>query len=211
MAPVSTEKYRDDGGAAARLKILVQQNFGGFKGLRRLLLTHADYLLGTALKFTRPEFAGVERLVFVCLANLQRSAFAEAVARRAGLDAASFGLNAHDGSAVPLLAERIAAEMGCPIQGHRPTHLSAFEPQAGDLYLVMELRHAYHLLRQGFPPERIALLGHWSRPRRLHLHDPFTEHEDYLRSCFTLIGSAVINVAREWQQSTPAGASGRSA
>ncbi len=209
MAHMPVKKYREEGGAAERLKILVQQNFGGFRGLRRLLLTYTDHLLGTTLKFTRPQLSGVDRLVFVCLANLQRSAFAQAVARQAGLPAASFGLNADDDGTVPPLAERIAAELGCPIQGHRPTHLAAFEPHAGDLYLVMELRHAHHLLGQGFPPQRIALLGHWSRPRRLHLHDPFTAHEDYMRTCFTLIGSAVLNVARELREHNPGRPDGR--
>jgi protein-tyrosine phosphatase len=176
---------------------LLRHNFGGFKGLLRLLLTNVDYLLGPAVKFTRPDLSQVDRLVFVCLANLKRSAFAQAVAQQAGLPAASFGLCAVNGQTPLPMAVRLAAELGYRLGGHHSTDRLLFEPAAGDLYLVMELRHAYYLVRQGFPAERVALLGYWAKPQRLHLQDPHRKGQSYLRTCFTLIQSAVLNVGRE--------------
>jgi protein-tyrosine phosphatase len=197
MAPPDRIEFRHPEGPAQRLAVLLRRNFGGFKGLLRLLLTNADYLLGPAVKFTRPDLSRVDRLVFVCLANLKRSAFAQAVAQQAGLPAASFGLCAVNGQTPLPMAVRMAAELGYRLDGHHSTDLPLFEPAAGDLYLVMELRHAYHLVRQGFPAERVALLGYWSRPQRLHLQDPHRKGQAYLRTCFTLIQSAVLNVGRE--------------
>ncbi|NML15832.1 arsenate-mycothiol transferase ArsC [Azohydromonas caseinilytica] len=179
---------------------MLMRNFGGFKGLLRLLLTQADYVLGPAVKFTRPDLSKVDRLVFVCLANLKRSAFAQAVGVQAGLNAASFGLQAQTGRSPSARSVDIAGELGCPIGSHQATNLPDFEPAAGDLYLVMESRHAYHLVRQGFPPERVALLGHWARPQRLHIQDPYRMDDDYMRSCFALIRSAVLNLGRELRQ-----------
>lgn len=197
MATPDRIKAQRPEGFNERLKVLLRCNFGGAKGFWRLLMANLDYLLGSAAKFTQPDFSQVDRLVFVCLANLKRSAFAQVVAQQAGLPAASFGLNAVTGKAPLPIAVRLAAEMGYRLDGHRSTDLPMFEPAAGDLYLVMELRHAYHLVRQGYPPERVALLGHWSRPQRLHLQDPHHKGSAYLRTCFTLIRSAVLNVGQE--------------
>jgi protein-tyrosine phosphatase len=181
----------------------VRRNFGGYSGLLRLLLTNVDYLLGPAVKFTRPDLSRVNRLVFVCLANLKRSAFAQAVAQQAGLPAASFGLCAVSGQVPLAMTVRLAAEMGVRLDDHHSVDRPLFEPAEGDLYLVMELRHAYLLVRQGYPAERVALLGFWARPLRLHLHDPHRKGPAYLRTCFTLIQSAVLNIGREFKAARP--------
>ncbi len=197
MAPASRQEFQDSEGAGQRLAALLRRNFGGFKGLVRLLLANVDYLTGSAVKFTRPDLSQVDRLVFVCLANLKRSAFAQAVAQQAGLPAASFGLCAVNGQAPLAMVRRVASEMGVSLDSHHSLDMPLFEPSAGDLYLVMELRHARYLVRQGYPAERVALLGFWSRPQRLHLQDPHRKGPSYLRTCFTLIQSAVLNISRE--------------
>ncbi len=38
---------------------------------------------------------------------------------------------------------------------------------------------------------QVTLLGLWSRPERPHLHDPHGLADDYFRTCFRLIDSAV--------------------
>lgn len=197
MARASRQEFQNPEGAGQRLAALLRRNFGGFKGLARLLLANVDYLTGSAEKFTRPDLSQVDRLVFVCLANLMRSAFAQAVAQQAGLPAASFGLCAVSGQAPVSMVQRVASEMGVNLDSHHSVDMPLFEPSAGDLYLVMELRHAHFLVRQGYPAERVALLGYWSRPQRLHLHDPHRRGPSYLRTCFTLIQSAVTNISRE--------------
>ena len=195
QAPVKA--HRGTAGISQRLGGMIQRNYAGRRGLMRLLLTNFDYLLGTAVKFTKPDLSQVDRLVFVCMANLKRSAFAHAVSRRAGLNTTSFGLNTVSGQRPLPMAIRVAAEMGYEFDEHRSTDLLNFRPKRGDLYLVMELRHAYELARQGFPPQQIALLGYWSCTQRLHIHDPHRMGAEYLRTCYTLIQSAVINLGRE--------------
>jgi protein-tyrosine phosphatase len=192
-------EFRDDEGFLQRLRSQLRRNFAGPAGLARLLMTNADYLLGSAVKFTRPDLSRVDRLVFVCMANLKRSAFAQAVSQQAGFNTASFGLHTVTGQHPLPRALRVALEMGYDFGDHRSTDILNFRPRRGDLYLVMELRHAYQLVRQGFPQQQIALLGYWSRPQRLHIHDPNRKGEDYMRSCFTLIQSAVLNLGRELQ------------
>ena len=197
MAPPARHEFQAPDGPGQRLASLMRRNFGGYKGLLRLLLTNADFVLGPAVKFTQPDLSQVKRLVFVCMANLKRSAFAQAVAQQAGLPAASFGLCAVNGQTPLTMVLRVARELGYRLDGHHSRDLPLFEPAEGDLYLVMELRHAYHLVSHGFPAERVALLGFWARPQRLHIHDPHRKGPSYLRTCFTLIQSAVLNIARE--------------
>lgn len=197
MQQAPDNDHRGTTGPLRRLRNMVQRNYAGRRGLTRLLLTNFDYLLGTAVKFTQPDLSRVDRLVFVCMANLKRSAFAHVVSQRVGLNTASFGLNTVSGQPPLPLAIRVAEEMGYEFDEHRSTDLLNFRPKRGDLYLVMELRHAYELTRQGFPPHQIALLGYWSCPQRLHIHDPHRMGVEYLRSCYTLIQSAVTNLGQE--------------
>ena len=64
----------------------------------------------------------------------------------------------------------------------------------------MELRHAQRLVGRGIPAERIALLGHWARPIRYHIHDPEKLSHEYYRSCFGVILPAVINLLNELER-----------
>lgn len=182
-----------------RLNALIERNFASWKGLVRLLLGELDHLRGRADVFTSPDLSQVRRFVFVCLGNINRSAFGHALAIGHGLPVASFGLVSSTGKPAFPRGVEVAAEMGVDMRSHLTTDLSDFVPQEGDLYLVMEMRHAQVLVVKGFQPDRIALLGHWSRPQRLHLHDPHEHSHDYFRTCFTLIRSAVDNLARQYK------------
>lgn len=183
-----------------RLNALIERNCASWKGLVRLGLGQVDLLSGRAAPFTaKIDLAKVERFVFVCLGNINRSAFTHVVAQECGLPVASFGLSTSTGQPAFPRGVEVAAEMGFDLGAHLTTDIGAFRPQQGDLYLVMEMRHAHHLIAKGYAPECIALLGYWSRPQRLHLHDPHKHSHDFFRSCFTLIRSAVENLAREYQ------------
>jgi protein-tyrosine phosphatase len=61
----------------------------------------------------------------------------------------------------------------------------------------MEVRHIKRLVAAGVPARRIALLGHWSSPHRIHLHDPYTLSDAYFQTCFTLIHSAVTRLVAD--------------
>jgi protein-tyrosine phosphatase len=182
-----------------RVNAFVGRNYASKKALVRMLLGQLDLLMGRASPYTCADLGSVRRFVFVCLGNINRSAFAHVVAAGRGLPVASFGLVSSTGNPAFPRGVEVAAEMGFDMGAHVTTDISDFIPQPGDLYLVMEMRHARALVRKGYLPRQIALLGYWSRPQRLHLHDPHQHSHEFFRTCFTLIHSAVDNLAREYR------------
>lgn len=181
----------------ARPLELINTNYGTHRGYVRHLLGQMEGALGPRDRFRRIDPAKVQRLVFVCLGNINRSAFAHAVAAAREARCASIGLSTSTGARATEIARTIAPEHGISLDEHRATDISAYERQEGDLLLVMELRHAHRLVAKGVPEEQIALLGHWARPVRYHIHDPQTLSVDYFRSCFTVIESATRRLVAE--------------
>lgn len=180
-----------------RLGQLVSSSHGTHRGWVRLQLANCAYSLGQLDDWTRIRLPSVQRVVFVCLGNINRSAFAHAVADEIGLEAASFGLATTTGGPAYEAAIRTAPRFGVRLESHRATDISDFDHREGDLLVVMEIRHIDRLLSRGYPDESIALLGRWSAPMRLHIHDPHTLSDEYFLSCFTILDSAVRNLARE--------------
>jgi protein-tyrosine phosphatase len=179
------------------LKYLVDTNYGTHRGLVRYMLGQFEGVAGKAGRFRTMHPHKVERLVFVCLGNINRSAFAHAVARQASLKCVSIGLATTTGAPATETAIAVAREFGLSLEQHQATSLKDYERLPGDLLLVMELRHAHRLVALGVPQEQIALLGHWARPIRYHIHDPHTLSTEYFRSCFASILPAVIRLGDE--------------
>jgi protein-tyrosine phosphatase len=139
--------------------------------------------------------ARARRLVFVCLGNINRSAFGAAVARDLGLPAVSIGLSTTRGAPATPEATRQARCQRIDLSAHQATPREDYVHEAGDVLLVMEVRHAHRLLEHGIPASAIAFLGLWGAPSRVHLHDPHTLSAEYFASCFALIESAVRRIA----------------
>ena len=175
----------------ARLKQVIDTNHGTVRGLVRAALAQLEFLLGRLEKHTQLDSAQVDRLVFVCLGNINRSAFAEQVAQSLGANACSIGLSTTTGATAFHKAIEIAPQFGIDLSRHQATDLQDYAFHPNDLLLVMEIRHAKTLLAAGIPPTSIALLGHWATPHRIHLHDPHTLSDPFFQTCFTLIHSAV--------------------
>lgn len=183
--------------AASRIANLLKHDYGTHRGFVRTVLAEIEFVLGRLDNFVQPELTGVERLVFVCQGNICRSCYGEWLARRLGLRAVSFGLATNTGMPAFDLAVETAARFGVDLGAHRTTAVDDFRPGTGDLYLAMEARQARRLQQLDFARDRIALLGAWATPYRMHLHDPHTLNREYFRTCFSLIHSAVINLAHE--------------
>lgn len=184
-------------GLGSRWRLRVEVGHGDVAGWRRSLGAEAAYLLGGLERYTRVDPVAVRRLVFVCHGNINRSPFAEAVARRCGLRAVSTGLKTSTGAPASGPALRLAPEFGVDLAGHQATDFTDHESEPGDLLLVPETGHVQRLVERGVPPGSIALLGHWATPHRIHLHDPNRLPETYFRTCFTLIDSAVRKLAAQ--------------
>lgn len=177
--------------------MVIHRNHGTWRGLVRALLAHAEFALGRLEVHTRLPADNVDRLVFVCLGNINRSAFAESVARQLGANTCSIGLSTTTGAPAFHKAIETAPLFGLDLSKHRSTDLTNYQFRPTDILLVMEIRHAKQLIAAGVPKGSIALLGHWASPHRIHIHDPHTLSDDYFRTCFTLLHSAVHGLVRE--------------
>jgi protein-tyrosine phosphatase len=168
--------------------------FGTPRGAARLALSYAELALGMApLIVPKPD--QLRRFVFVCHGNICRSAYAEALARRAGYATASFGLSTTTGTAAwpPLAA--LTEERGVSLERHAATAVADYQHQAGDYLLVMEVRH---LRRLAADPQLAlqprGLLGSYARFPVPHLHDPYKLDPAYIATCLTRIEDAVARL-----------------
>lgn len=175
----------------------INRRFGTWRGLARLTLAYAELGSGRLAQFRlrRPET--VKRVVFVCLGNICRSAYAHQVAARRGMNVASLGLSTTTGCGSPEQAVAAAARQGDDMQQHRATDWRDFKVQAGDLFLVMEVRQAHEMRRRIGPRDdvQVCLLGMWSTPPMPHLHDPFSLSDGYFDTCFVRVARAVDRLA----------------
>ncbi len=170
---------------------MIARRYGTFRGLIRLALSHVELRIGRgAVRVGAPE--DVRRLVFICHGNICRSAFADVVARRAGMAVTSFGLSTDRDKPAHGPAIEVAARMGHDLGAHRATMMGDFVPQPGDLLLAMETRQLRRLAadpRLGSLPR--SLLGLYTRPRVPHLHDPYSLSTAYMETCLARIETAM--------------------
>lgn len=178
-------------GIADRWKDLVVRNHGTWRGMVRLALAQADLVTGRLGVWADPDTRAFDRLVFVCLGNINRSAYAAAIAREAGEACASLGLSTATGAPAFRTAQVEAGRRGIDLSTHLATDLEDHERRPADLYLVMEVRHAHRLVAAGIPASSIRMLGLWAAPCRIHIHDPHQCDERYFVTCFNVIESAV--------------------
>ena len=176
----------------------INRRFGTWRGLVRALLARAELAAGRLEDFRLKDPQSVQRVVFVCLGNICRSAYGHQIARELGLSVASLGLSTSTGVGSPDSAVDAARRANVAMHEHRATDWSDFEVRPGDLFLVMEVRQAHELTRRlkGRGDVRVALLGLWCDPVMPHLHDPFTLSDGYFDSCFARVRQATINLAK---------------
>jgi protein-tyrosine phosphatase len=181
------------------LKAWIDRRFGTSRGLLRLLLAYAELGTGRLRQFRlhRPE--QVQRLVYVCLGNICRSAFGDQVARESGLKVASFGLSTSTGGGSPVAALEAARRNGIDMAAHRAVDWTDFKVQPGDLFLVMEVRQAHEVRRRLGDRDdvQVCLLGMWCSPPVPHLHDPFTLSPGYFDTCFARVRQATDKLSGE--------------
>jgi protein-tyrosine phosphatase len=175
---------------------LITSNFGTLRGLVRLGLSYGEVAVGQA-GVVAPDPDKTRRLVFVCHGNICRSAFADVVARRAGLRVASFGLSTDAGKGAHPPAVEAAAALGFDLSAHRTTRAQDFVPEDGDFLLAVETRQ---LRRLSADPTLNSLprslLGLYAAPSFPHLHDPYELDPAYMPVCLRRIESAVANLAK---------------
>ncbi|MEO7493617.1 MAG: hypothetical protein ABIT83_02690 [Massilia sp.] len=185
----------------------INRRFGTSRGLIRSALAHAELFTGRLRQFQLRHPERVERVVFVCLGNICRSAYGHQVARELGLSVASLGLSTTTGVGSPAEAVASAKRLGVAMDAHRACDWSNFKVRSGDLFLVMEVRQAHELRRRLGPRDdvQVCLLGNWCKPVMPHLHDPFSLSDDYFDTCFTRVRQATQHLARVLPNARAAG------
>ena len=176
---------------------LVSTNYGTTRGFVRYALGQVEYLVGRVEEFSRINPRATRRLVFVCLGNINRSAFAAAVAQSLSANTVSIGLSTTTGARCCNPALKVAKLFNISLDTHAATDISDYEYCDGDMLCAMEIRHARHLVRRGVPQQSVCLLGNWARPHRIHLHDPATLSEQYFVTCFGIIHTSIVNLVNE--------------
>lgn len=142
-------------------------------------------------------------MLFVCLGNICRSPFAEAIAaRRLGSESehlirfASAGIKTRQAAEPPVEAREVAATFGVSLDGHRPQLLTRELMEAHDMVVVMEsgqrdqLRAAYPDLERRvfllslFDDEAVGL-------ERYNIADPFALPRLVYEDCYLRVDRAV--------------------
>ncbi|MTV41621.1 arsenate reductase/protein-tyrosine-phosphatase family protein [Duganella radicis] len=183
----------------------IERQHGTWRGAVRALLALAALHGGRLEAFRLRHPQRVRRVVFVCLGNICRSAYAHQVAMQLGLSSASIGLATTTGAPSPDTAMRAALRCGADLSAHRATDFHDFTIQPGDLLLAMEIRHAHELQRRLFAHDdvQIALLGLWCDPPMPHLHDPYTLSDAYFDHCYARLRQAVQGLHLTLTRSAP--------
>ncbi len=184
---------------------LFSKRHGTERGYVRHCLALLEYYSGSIKSFNQVDWSKVDRVVFVCLGNICRSAYAHhyLVARHPTIAVTSIGLSTTSGVPANALAMTTAQQRGIDLSAHRATNLSDFELRDGDLLLSMEIRQARRLLQALEQPlashsqVQIGLLGTLCKPPRPHLHDPFLLSAEYFQTCFGHIEVAVDHLAEK--------------
>ena len=121
-------------------------NYGTYRGLIRHVFRETAYLLGAVREHERVGSPETRRLVFVCLGNINRSAFAEAVARSLGAKAISIGMFTTTGAPACTKAVQIAPAFGVSLDAHVATDIVDYQYRSGDMLCAMEIRHRCRML-----------------------------------------------------------------
>lgn len=173
-------------------------------GSRRGFVLTTWYLLrdflGGFRKYRRIDWASVQRLIFVCKGNICRSAFAEAVARKQGVEALSCGIDA--GQGLPANGDAVsAAGLLCvDLREHITTHIKTVTLQRGDLLVVMEPWQVARLEKQLGKEHQYTLLGIWGGGAGPYIQDPYGASPVYFNYCFTQMEKSVNGILEKIRQ-----------
>ena len=175
---------------------MIARAFGSPRGAVRLALSYPQ-----SLAVRRVDLRLARRLVFVCHGNICRSAYAEAIAHQAGVNAASFGLSTTSGQPAHPPVVNAARGRGLDLAGHRATAAADYVWQEGDVLLAMEVRHLGQIARSSAHNSALStaprtLLGLWARVP--HIHDPYLLPDAYLETCLDRIDRAMARLIREF-------------
>jgi protein-tyrosine-phosphatase/peptidoglycan/xylan/chitin deacetylase (PgdA/CDA1 family) len=148
----------------------------------------------------------VDRLVFVCMGNVCRSPFAEAVAQAHGWRAASCGLEVEERQPANEEASKVALMLGVDLTGHWATPVSDLSFCDRDCLVAMEPEHLAVLrdLNRRYGCQT-TLLGPWARDPATRIPDPFGRRRREMERVLRMVEEGVnglIAALKETRSST---------
>lgn len=146
----------------------------------------------------------LSNILFVCIGNICRSPFAHGLFTKRvnqsgyeGLYAESAGLLALPGNSATHLAQKVAAEYGVDLVGHKAKPISQKLVDGSDLILVMEKSHKDTLIAN-FPEatDKAFLIRRFGRfgSQNRGIADPYGLQYEAYRFCFLDIEDAVTGL-----------------
>jgi protein-tyrosine phosphatase len=185
---------------------MILEKTGGRQATVKTLYYKMLYWLGAYRRYANPDWSRVNRLVFVCLGNINRSAYGEAKARSLGFDCISYGIDADETKGASTEAIRNGSARGIDLTPHVCRSIYNIELQADDLVLAVEPGHIQAIEQAlasnnpGGLPVQLTLLGVWSRSPTPFIQDPICRSDIYFGSCFDRIDQAIYRIGSEIKQ-----------
>lgn len=175
----------------------IKNQYGSKRGLLCYVKYESLRMLGVYDQLKKIDFTTVKRLVFICHGNICRSPLGEAVARKQGKVAVSFGLSTRGNDPADPRAIAWASTNGYDLKQHKTMRIDQYQPQAGDLLIGMEPKHIHALVKQfAQAPVQITLAGLWLQSPLAYLHDPYNTNKDYFDRCEKLVATAATELIK---------------
>lgn len=147
--------------------------------------------------------AGAQTILFVCLGNIIRSAFAAELLRTRSVGRAvgrirSAGIAARPDSPAHPGAVECAWRFGVDLNAHRARRLEGIDLEEADLILAMEIDHIVEIARV-FPQHahKTYLLGCLTEEEDLDVADPVYAPADIVEACFGRIERGVRRIVEQ--------------
>lgn len=177
----------------------IKHTFGSKKGMLRFFYFQFLLRVGFFRRYKNIDFTKINRLVFACAGNICRSPFAEAAARKHGVNCMSFGLDTRGGDPADPRAIEIGRQMRLDLDSHVSQTLSSYKPEPGDLLVVMEPLHL-KMLPESLRNSPVTLVGFWLQSPIAYLHDPFNTTLEYFEKCEHIVKISVDNLVAQLSQ-----------
>lgn len=167
----------------------VANQYGSKRGLLNSWKFKLKQSLGLYSDASGKQLSETRRLVFICSGNICRSALGEYVAKEASFPAVSFGLHCRGGDPAFEKTLDYGRKHHYPIDNHLSANIKDYQPQAGDLLVIMEPQHLVetNLL---LPDVNKFLLGFMANPKNVYIHDPYSTNEAFFEACMDGIATA---------------------
>ncbi len=164
----------------------IKKKFGSKKGMLRFFYHQLLLKLGFYRRYKNIDFTKINRLVFACSGNICRSPFAEAAARKYGINSISFGLDTRGGDPADPRAIDIGNKMQLDLTSHRTKRIEQYFPLEGDLLIIMEPQHL-KMIPESLSGVPVTILGLWLKKQNAYIHDPYNSCDQYFEDCERLV------------------------